>query len=254
MSSAIMVMVYNEPVFFPIWLRYYSQFFSPEDIYVLDHQTTDGSLDDGEFVHIEVEHPTNDRIWRTRLFEEHQRQLLERYDVVVCTDVDEIIAPDPSTGTLGQYLDTFEEDFVNCIGYEVLHLRDSEPPFDRGRQVLAQRGSWFRNPGYDKPLIARVPLRWLPGFHHREDGEIKRDPDLRLIHLHRLDFDLALTRHRDQAKRSSGAEDIESGRGYQNRIVERDEFTDWFYRDSCFEDMGVRIELEPIPADWKAVV
>ena len=32
--------------------------------------------------------------------ERHQHELLERYDVVLVTDVDEIVAPDPEWGTL----------------------------------------------------------------------------------------------------------------------------------------------------------
>jgi len=254
MSSAVVTMVYDEPVFFPLWHRYYSRFFGPADMYVIDHQTTDGSLDEGEFVRMEAEHPSNDRIWRTRLVEDVQRQLLERYDVVLTTDVDEIVAPDPSVGTLADYLRSFEDDFVNCLGYEVLHRTDSEPPLDLGRPILGQRGYWFRNPGYDKPLIATVPIRWVPGFHQREDGLINRDPDLRLIHLHRIDFELCLERHRTRVSRPSDPLDVAAGRGYQNRIVERAPFTEWFYGDSCFEELGVRIAPEPIPLRWKSLL
>ena len=44
---AVMCMARDEATFIPIWLNYYSaQGFAPEDIYVLDHMTRDGSLDD----------------------------------------------------------------------------------------------------------------------------------------------------------------------------------------------------------------
>ena len=33
----------GEPVFLPLWLRYYSRHFAAEDLYVLDHDGTDGS-------------------------------------------------------------------------------------------------------------------------------------------------------------------------------------------------------------------
>ena len=48
-------MVYNEAVFLPIWLRYYSRFFAPDDIYVLDHESTDGSTSGSGFVRIPVD-------------------------------------------------------------------------------------------------------------------------------------------------------------------------------------------------------
>ena len=60
----------------------------------------------------------------------HQRGLLESYDVVLTVDVDEIVAPDPAWGTLGEYLAGFQEEWVNCLGYEILHLPDREPPLD----------------------------------------------------------------------------------------------------------------------------
>ena len=58
MSRAVLTMVYNESVFLPIWLRYYSRFFAPEDIYVLDHQSDDGSTNGGGFVRVPLEHET----------------------------------------------------------------------------------------------------------------------------------------------------------------------------------------------------
>jgi hypothetical protein len=254
MSAAVLAMAYNEPVFFPIWQRYYSRFFSPEDIYVIDHETTDGSLDGEGFVRIPVNNPHDDRTWRTRLVERHQRQLLETYDVVVTTDIDEIVAPDPSLGTLGSYLEAFDREFVNCVGYEVLHMRDTEPPLDPTRPILAQRGWWYANPGYNKPIVATEPVRWVPGFHHREDGRIEPDPRLRLVHLHRADFELALERHRVRAERPSDPDDVASGRGYQNRIVDTEAFESWFYGDSCFEAEGVRIEPERIPERWRSLL
>src|SRR2546425_12855184 len=38
---AVLTMVHNEPVFLPIWLRYHSRFFGADDIYVLDHDTSE---------------------------------------------------------------------------------------------------------------------------------------------------------------------------------------------------------------------
>ena len=51
---AVVTIVHNEPVFLPLWLRYYSRFFAAEDIYVLDNQSTDGSAGGRGFNRIEV--------------------------------------------------------------------------------------------------------------------------------------------------------------------------------------------------------
>ena len=41
--KAAFTIVKNEPVMLPIWLSYYSKHFDLQDLYVLDHQSTDGS-------------------------------------------------------------------------------------------------------------------------------------------------------------------------------------------------------------------
>lgn len=254
MSRAVLTMVYNESVFLPIWLRYYSRFFAPEDIYVLDHRSTDGSTERNGFVRVPLDHETNDDRFRVHACEVQQRELLERYDAVLTTDVDEIVAPDPDRGTLGDYIEGFTGDFVNCTGYEVLHMKDAEPPLSLDRPIFEQRGHWYRNPGYDKPLLATVPIDWVPGFHTRTDNLRKPDPALRLIHLHRMDFGICLARHRQRQERDFDQEDIATGRGYHNRIVDEADFERWFYGDSCFEMMGIHIEPEPIPETWKGLV
>jgi hypothetical protein len=251
-KRAVLTIVQNESVLFPIWLRYYSRFFEPSDIYVLDHESIDGSTDGDGFVRIPVSHPTVDMGWIVSTVEEHQRRLLERYDVVLVVDVDEIVAPEPKLGTLADYLARFDEEWVNCLGYEVLHMRDDEPPLDPARPVLAQRGHWFANGIYDKPAIATVPLRWRPGFHGRTDYQFNPDPNLRLIHLHRVDYEVCRTRHRRWRSKPWNAEDLEARWSVHNRVTEGAEFERWFYKDSVVD--GVPIRLEEIPAAWRSVI
>lgn len=253
-KSAVFTMVYNEPIYLPIWLRYYSRFYAPEDIYVLDQLSTDGSTERDGFVRVPLDFETNDDLYRIKVSQDLQRELLERYDVVLYTDVDEIIAPDPARSTLREYVDGFDADFVNCLAYEVLHMRDEEPPLALDRPILEQRRYWYRNPGYDKPLLATAPISWIPGFHMRDDAARNPDPNLRLIHLHRMDFEICLDRHRERQNREFARTDLDVGRGYQNRIVEESDFERWFYEDSCFEDDGVHIEPEPIPDTWRSLV
>ena len=76
-SRAILTMVHDEAVFFPIWLRYYSQFFTPEQIYVLDHDTSDGSTDRGGFVRIPVSHDGVSHRWMEEAIAEYQNRLIE---------------------------------------------------------------------------------------------------------------------------------------------------------------------------------
>ena len=72
--KAVQTIVHNEPVFFPIWLRYYSRYFASEDIYVLDNGTTDGSTSGDGFVRIPVERDSVDHRWMATALADHQRE------------------------------------------------------------------------------------------------------------------------------------------------------------------------------------
>ncbi len=252
MKRAALTIVHNEPVFFPIWLGYYSRFCSPEDIYVLDHETTDASLSGDGFVRIPVSHETVDHRWMVAAVEAQQHRLLEAgYDVVLVTDVDEIVAVDPAVGTLAEYLDRFDQPFVNARGYELIHRVDREGPYESSRPILGQRGFWFANNIYDKPAVATVPMRWKPGFHRGVDGSMRPDSDLYLIHLHRMDYDICLARHRYRAARAWNDHDVSEGWAKHNRVVDEEEFARWFYEDS--NAFWTELVIEPIPAAWRGV-
>lgn len=244
-------MVHDEAVFLPIWLRYYSRYFAPGDIYVLDNDSTDGSTSGDGFVRIPVAHDRVDHTWMVRTMEAQQHELLKRYDVVLTTDVDEIVAPRPEWGTLDEYLDRFDEEFVNCVGYEVLHVKGIEPPLDPDRPILGQRRYWFANDAYDKPALATVRMRWQPGFHAREDREVVLDPDLFLIHLHRMDYAICMERHHRRRARAWNRDDLDAGWATHNRIVDELEFERWFYSEGDFDFSDKQIELEPIPPAWR---
>lgn len=247
-------MVRDEAQFLPIWLGYYSRFFAPEDIYVLDHGTKDGSTSVPGFRRIPVSHDTTDMTWMLERVTEVQHRLVREYDVVVVCDADEIIAPDPASSCtdLGQYLDRMDEDFVCCLGYEVIHQSDTEPPIDLDRPLLAQRSAWFYNPLYDKPAIATVPMEWVPGFHRRTDGLNNYDPDLRLIHLHRFDFERCYARNIERAGFRRGDAETAAGLAGYNWITDRSEFEHWFRTDTVMAHMPMR--LEPLESRWHSVV
>jgi hypothetical protein len=186
-----------------------------------------------------------------RTIEGYQHELLDRYDVVLVTDVDEIVAADPAFGTLGDYIDGFEEEFVNCIGYELIHMVDREAPFDPSRRVLDQRGYWFANDIYDKPALATEPLTWEPGFHRTTDGRMRPDPDLYMVHLHRMDYEICLARHRYRKGRAWNERDVSLGWASHNRIADEEEFARWFYEDSNVA--WTEVEVAPIPAAWRGM-
>lgn len=249
---ALITIVNDEAVFLPIWLGYYSRFFAPEDIYVLDNDSTDGSTQRDGFIRLPVSHDGLDNLWMVGQVQDVQRELLDRYELVVVTDVDEIVAPNPSHGTLGDYLDRFDERWVNCLGYEVVHCQDREQALRLDRPILSQRGYWMFDDVYNKPAISTEPLTWRAGFHGRADFHFNLDPDLRLIHLHRMDYELCRQRHMTRRQRPWAKLDAQKGWGAHNFITDEPEFHDWFYGGQAMP--GRQSSLEPIPPVWRALL
>ena len=75
-----------------------------------------------------------------------------------------------------------------------------------------------------------MPLTWKPGFHGRADQHFNLDPDLRLIHLHRMDHGICRERHRTRRRKPWADEDAAKGWAMHNRISEEAEFDRWFSR------------------------
>ena len=92
-KSAIFTMVKNEKVFLPIWESYYKKHFSSDDIFILDHNSTEEICLEiaKKYNYIPIKNPYYDDLWRTEVIKAFQKFLLEIYDFVLFTDADEIL-------------------------------------------------------------------------------------------------------------------------------------------------------------------
>jgi hypothetical protein len=235
-QAAAFTIVQNEALFLPLWLGYYGRFFDRSDLYVLDHNTTDGSTTSiaERCRHIPVYRDRSfDHGWLNGIVSDFQAFLTRSYEKVLFAEVDEIVAPDPSHfDHLGDYLARCTAPVARCTGYEVVHYPDEEPPIDLTRPILAQRSYWHGSRLYSKPNIASQPMKWTLGFHEAPDfPQVEPDPNLFLVHLHRMDYGACVARHRRTAAAKWNETDLEAGYGIQNRLVEGDQaFTNWYYK------------------------
>ena len=221
----------NEPVMLPLWLSYYERYFDPDDLYVLDHDSSDGSTEglEGRCRVVPVHRQTYDHHWLRSTVESFQAFLLRSYDTVLFTDSDEFVLADPSRYSgLDDYIAKLARPAARCAGFNVVHQPD-EPPLRFDAPLLAQRRCWHASLLYSKRLLSRIPLRWSEGFHLEYSApDDPPDPDLLLVHLHRVDYEMCLARHRKAFARNWKEADLLQGLGAQNRIVEPDEFEEWF--------------------------
>ncbi|MBR4809246.1 MAG: glycosyltransferase family 92 protein [Bacteroidales bacterium] len=114
-------------------------------------------------------------------------RLLDRYDFVVGTDVDEFIVPDPSTGlTLPQYLcllDTGGRRSFSPLGLDVVQKIDAEDGLDASKGLLEQRSYGLISTRYTKSSILCGKVEWGSGFHRARGCNLHILKDLYLFHF-----------------------------------------------------------------------
>ena len=108
--------------------------------------------------------------------QKHQQMLLKAgYKCVVFTEADEMIVANSTrhqNGGLGEYLRKFAYAssyiYVRPVGVTISHEmigQRAEAAMDWSKDVLSQRNWWAPSPMFSKPLITKVPLKYIPGFH-----------------------------------------------------------------------------------------
>jgi hypothetical protein len=201
-KCAVFTIVKNEKNFLPIWLKHYRKYFSDYDIYVLDHQSTDGST---EKLPVRVETVNHDLScdwhWVTNTIKEKQKELLKDYECVLFADCDELVYT--VNVSLDKYIDAFLDNhaqYVTCQSYEVIqNLDKNEKNLSPGEEIFKNRDWWTRQMSttnlYDKTLLSKIPLDWIAGQHSMNYPPYYTN-NLYMVHLRSYDFEQLLKRNR----------------------------------------------------------
>ncbi len=195
---AVVTMVYDEPIFLPLWVRHYCAQVAPGHLYVVDHGSDDGSTDPARLVAglnvVRIPRSPQDDDRRCRFISDFCAALLSWYESVIYVDVDEILVADPALhASLADYAAALDpQAVIAAIGLDVVHSPDDEPALDWSRPVSLQR-HWLRfTSAMCKPVLIRRPVRWAPGFHNIDAPP--RFDELFLFHLRYADLQSGLTR------------------------------------------------------------
>lgn len=197
---AAITMVYNEPVYLPIWLKHYGAQVGIENCYVIDHGSDDGSTDGLKGCNVvRIPRSPYDPHKQSAFNSLFCSSMTNWYDRVIYSDVDEILLADPKIApTLTEYCRRPLPDVVTAIGLNLIHRPDHEPPFDPERPVSTQRPYAFCASSMCKPLLIRNPITWSPGSHS-SDAPIVFD-HLYMFHLRWFDLPYGLRRlHKTRA-------------------------------------------------------
>jgi hypothetical protein len=239
-QKAVFTCIHNEPVFTPIWIKYYSQFYESQDIYIL-HLIKPMLVDFDSWLPSQpgfVRVPIQDRDYcdfnlALEYVHNFQRELLGRYDCVLYTDIDEIVCHEAGLAAyIDEWLRSGRGDVESCKGYELVHSFDEESPIDLSLPILGQRRWWYPCHLYDKPLLTRIPLDYCWGFHHcRQVPWETTDPNLLLIHLNKMDYEICRARKLARLQNESDSEISKEhpvGSPGWHHFVKEYEIKNWF--------------------------
>ena len=242
---AAITMVFNEAVFLPIWLNHYGSALGYENLFVIDDGSTDMSVREKTIANlVSRKRGVLDELHRSKTISYFHEELLKYYDVVLYTDADEIIVPEPNLGlSLRDYLVSKNvSNWINPIGLNVLHDRRSERPLDLDKPLFSQRSYVQFDQAYCKPVIARVPMRWPPGFH----GSMRPAcyaADLFLFHLRAMDYDISKARSRNLNSVSFAEDSLRRNESPQFRMREQ-EYLNLYFSTPEAEFERARSELD----------
>lgn len=229
-KCAVFTIVKNESYFLPIWIKHYKKYFNTEDIFVLDHQSTDGSTSNLDVNVIPVINELAfDHQWLVETIQNQQVKLLEEYECVLFAESDELIY------TIHKPLNEVITEFVNddsvthqtCLGMELVEKIGEEKSLEPTDEIFQHRNYWYRHTLYDKTLLSKIPLKWIWGFHRTLNTTPDRKYDLYMCHLHRCDFEMMLKRHEERATKWK-LKDDGAGVGFQHRIGDREGVLKYF--------------------------
>jgi len=243
---AVFTIVRNEPVFLPIWVRYYSKHFANRDIYIIDNGSTDNStknlpvqvlekISDGYF----------DHKWLTATVSAFQAELLNSgYTHVLFAEADEIVVADPALFPHGlrEYVATFSGLHTRVTAWEVVE-QPGEYPCNFERTLLSARRYFKRDSRYDKPLLSSLPLSYTLGFHGSTPLP-SRDNNLWMLHLNKACRLYAHDRAMWKAKQVFREDEVLAGHGTQHHLTENT-FDAWFTVDLKDLEMIPQSLLDP---------
>lgn len=232
LSVAAFTMVRNEETFLPIWLRHYGDALGRAHLFVIDDNSSDGSTEGlGEVNLIRLEPAPFDEEKRALTISLMLHELLAFYDVVIFSDVDELLIVDPLMKLgLRDYIARHAGAHTNAIGLNVVHNWFEEPPYTPTLGVLLQRGFASFDPAYCKQLIHREPAVWMPGFH-ATNRPVSSGVGLYLFHLRALDHETSRRRVRRLSDRQWAEASIEKHLSRHLRKSENEYLAQFYPQD-----------------------
>jgi len=211
---AAITMVRNDEFFLRKWTSWYGSQLGEENLYILldgQDQPVPGWCPQAHILpmpRVEGQVLQADK-GRINLISQQAATLFAQgYDLVIGTDADEMLAPDPRLGkSLAQYLSSLSiKDSVSGLGLDVGQIMGEEKPIDASKPFLQQRHAALVSTRYTKASVLARPLRWGSGFHRVEGHNFHIAKGLYLFHFGGFDMEMLKQRFLDKDRMAAGWE------------------------------------------------
>lgn len=188
-------MVYNESENIRCWSDYYQSQLGLDSTLIVDNASDDESV---PFIRSQRNLLYPKMVFSNNLRSSFISQLassfLLLYDLVIYTDVDEMIVSNPEKyKSLRHYFETNTSSAFTCLGFDLVHILNEDADLRDEENLLSQRRHIRPIRSMCKTLATRRPIRWGGGFH-TSDARPFVDPDLWLFHTKSADLSRRLRR------------------------------------------------------------
>jgi hypothetical protein len=200
MKVFALTLAFNEDFFLPRWVSYYGAQLGQENLFILDHGSTDLSSHGlGRANVIRVPRSAFDDVGRAAFISNFFAAMLAFYDAGFVSDADEFVVADPRKyRSLAAFAEATRETAVACIGLELFHVRHLEGEFKPYLPILSQRRHVQFDSWMCKRAFASQQVRFGGGLH-TSDQPVVFDEHLFLLHLKNFDYDFRMARQRTTA-------------------------------------------------------
>lgn len=203
---SIFSIVRDDIVWPRIWIEHYIKHVDPSNIFILNcspesHLNLLQLADMHGFNLIDIASDILHDSWVADTASKFQNFLLNTYDAVLYSEIDEIVALHPSSKHTN--LIDFADDnlhvrqTVRCTGYEIVQNLQVEDKIDFRKPLLQQRNYWYHSIKYSKPLLTSRHIKWSEGFYSFDSmppTEIV-DRELLLLQMQKIDFNYAADKY-----------------------------------------------------------
>ena len=213
---ACVTMVRDEEFFLELMLNHYCRMTDEVDFFIIDHAS---KVPVSEFISTRIRniHPGRinvirippipfDDDYKSSALSSLANMVVAAYNVVLVSDVDEIIVP--IGGDLVDIAMRDAREVIAPLGFEVIHHREREAVYRMDRHLLDQRRYGYFRAAESKPVIWKAPNTAGPGLH-KSIKPFGFNEMLILAHLRYVDYDMSRQRitHRQSVEFSSSQKD-----------------------------------------------